>query len=139
MFAALQTIPLHNNAQYCRKKVQGHCQNNPNFPSRNKISRPPTILNPKKTASWQTAERQMTTRKVCCGPRKAAAGEARKPGKTQTTCATGKGKQRRGNRGRRHTAVTPCRIGHKNSKYVDRYNRTYRQVHIPEYKKISDT
>jgi hypothetical protein len=35
--------------------------------------------------------------------------------------------------------TTACRIGHTNSKYVDRYNRTYRQVHIPEYKKISDT
>jgi hypothetical protein len=106
-FAALRTIPLQNNSQYCRKKVQGHCQNNPNFPSRNKTAPPPppTILNPKKTASWETADRQMTKR-VCCGPRKAEAREGRKPGKTQTTCATGKGKQRRGNRGRRHTAVT---------------------------------
>jgi hypothetical protein len=87
-FAALLTIPLQNNAHYCRKKAQGHGQNNPNIPSRNKI--PPTVLNPKKTASWETAERQMATMKVCCGPRKAEAGEGRKPGKTQTTCATGK-------------------------------------------------
>jgi hypothetical protein len=63
-------------------------------------------LNTKKTASWETAERQMTMRKVCCGPRKAEAGEGRKPGKMQTTCATRKGEQRRGNRDRRHTAVT---------------------------------
>jgi hypothetical protein len=57
--------PYHSRIipKYCRKKLQGHCQNNPNFPSRNKIS--PTILNPKKTASWETAERQMTMRKVC--------------------------------------------------------------------------
>jgi hypothetical protein len=38
------------------------------------IKSPPTILNPKKTASWETAERQMTTREVCYGPRKAEAG-----------------------------------------------------------------
>jgi hypothetical protein len=101
-FAALRTIPLQNNAQYC-KKVQGHYQNNLNFPSRNKISPPPTILNTKKTASWETAERQMTTRKVCCEGRKAEAGEGSKPGKTQTTCATGKGEQKRGNWDRRHT------------------------------------
>jgi hypothetical protein len=58
MYAALQTIPLQNNTQYCRKKVQGHGQNNPNFSSRNKISPlPPTIFNPKQTASWEAAER----------------------------------------------------------------------------------
>jgi hypothetical protein len=73
------------------QKVQDHSPYNPNFPSRNRKS-PPTILDPKNTASRATAERQMTTRKVCCGPRKAAAGEGRKPGKTLTTCATGKGK-----------------------------------------------
>jgi hypothetical protein len=107
-FDALWTIQHQNKTQYCTQ-VQGHSPNNPNFPSRNR-KYPPTILDPKNTASWGAAERQMTTRKVCCSPRKAAAGEGRKPGKTQTTCATGKGKSRRGNRGRRHTAITRVKI-----------------------------
>jgi hypothetical protein len=60
------------------QNVQGHSPNNPNFPSRNRKPLP-TLLDPKNTASWGRAERQMTMRKVCCGPRKAAAGEGRKP------------------------------------------------------------